>query len=126
MTTKGEFVCVMCPNGCQIDAEYEAYFPPRLVAFRGNTCPKGAEWIKQEIESPMRTIATSVPVKGGDFISASVRTNRPIPKDKIFPVMDEIRALGTLPAPLHIGQALLKDPAGTDTDVVVTRGVEAT
>ncbi|GHS89490.1 NAD(FAD)-dependent dehydrogenase [Synergistales bacterium] len=124
MTIKGEFVCVMCPNGCQIDAEYEKE-TSKLIAFSGNTCPKGADWIKQEIESPMRTIATSVLVASGDFTSASVRTTRPIPRDKIFKVMDEIRALGTLPAPLSIGQALLRNPAGTDTDVVVTRGVGA-
>ena len=71
----------------------------------------------------MRTIATSLSVRGGDFGSVSLRTSRAVPRGKIFEVMEAIRALGTLDAPLHMGQVLLSNPAGTDTEVVVTREV---
>ncbi|MDR2137405.1 MAG: DUF1667 domain-containing protein [Synergistaceae bacterium] len=122
-TSKGEFVCVMCPNGCLIEAEYTVERPAKLLSFTGNRCAKGKDWVRQEIENPMRTIATSLAVWGGDFGSVSVRTTRPIPREKIFDVMKEIRALGMLEAPLDIGEVVLRNPAGTQTEIVVTRDV---
>ena len=121
--TWGEYTCVLCPSGCLIEAELTGEHPPRLKSLSGNRCPKGEEWTRQEIEDPMRTIATSVLVRGGDFLNASARTTRAIPREKIFEVMDAIRALGALDAPVHIGQVLLKNPAGTDTEIIATRVV---
>lgn len=123
-TIKGEFLCVVCPNGCFIEAEYGEGHPAVLLSLTGNRCARGKEWVRQEIENPMRTIATSVPVRGGDFLLASVRTKDPIPLAKVEAVMGEIRKL-TLDAPLHIGQTVLTNPAGTDTEIIVTREVEA-
>ena len=117
----GEFVCVLCPNGCLIEAELTGEHPPKLKSLSGNRCENGADWVRQEIENPMRTIATSLSVRGGDFGSVSLRTTRPVPREKIFEVMKEIRALSTLDAPLRIGQVILNNPAGTDTEVIVTR-----
>jgi CxxC motif-containing protein len=123
VTLKGEFVCVMCPNGCLIEAEYTGERPAKLLSFAGNRCAQGEDWVRQEIENPMRTIATSLTVRGGDFGSVSVRTARPIPREKIFDVMKEIRALDVLEAPLDIGQVILRNPAGTQTEIVATRNV---
>ena len=53
----------------------------------------------------------------------SLRTARAVPREKIFEVMGAIRALGALDAPLHIGQVVLKNPAGADTEVIATREV---
>lgn len=120
----GEFICVVCPNGCPIDAEFSKTTDGKseLISFSGNACPKGETWIKQEIESPMRTIATSVPVDGGDLLLASVRTNRPIPLDKVTAVMDEARRV-RLTAPVHIGQVIISAPAGVDADIIATRNI---
>ena len=71
---KGEFLCVVCPNGCFIEAEYAPGHPTTLLSNGGNRCVRGKDWVRQEIENPERTIATSVPVRGGDFLLASVRT----------------------------------------------------
>lgn len=123
-TIRGEFLCVVCPNGCFIEAEYAEGHPATLLSLAGNRCARGKEWVRQEIGNPMRTIATSVPVRGGDFLLASVRTKTPIPLEKVEAVMKELRQL-TLDAPLRIGQTALKNPAGTDTEIIVTREVEA-
>ena len=124
-TLRNEFVCIVCPNGCTIDAEFEPGepgTPPRLIAFEGARCARGETWIRQEIESPMRTIATSVLVRGGDYINASVRTDKPIPLSAVKDVMHAVRDI-VLDAPVHIGQVVLANPAGADTDVVATRDV---
>ena len=65
-----EFICVVCPNGCSIKAQYEEGNPPKLISAEGMRCPRGKTWIQQEIENPMRTFSTSVLVDGGDFIEA--------------------------------------------------------
>ncbi len=122
----GEFLCVVCPNGCTIDAAFEAGgegHEPRLISAGGYRCPRGETWVRQEIENPMRTIASSVLVRGGDYIAASVRTTAPIPLARVMDVMREIRAQHPQ-APLRIGQVLISHPCGLDTDIVVTRDVE--
>jgi CxxC motif-containing protein len=119
---KGEFLCVVCPNGCAIDAEFSKGPPARLIAFEGAQCKRGNAWIVQEIETPMRTIASNVPVAHGDYIAASVRTSRPIPLEAVPAVMDAIRAT-RLEAPVRIGQVVIAGPAGTDTDIIATRNV---
>lgn len=121
-TVSGEFVCVVCPNGCAIDAEFVRGEAPRLISAVGARCARGDKWVKQEIEEPMRTIATSVLVRGGDWPCASVRTQSPIPLEKVPGVMDALRGV-VIDAPLRIGQIVVKNPAGTETNVIVTRNV---
>lgn len=119
----GEFLCVLCPKGCSIDAEFTGDKPPKLTSFTGASCIRGQEWIRQEIEHPLRTIATSVPVKNGDMICASVRTDKPVALEKVMAVMAAIREQCP-DAPLSIGDVLLVDPAGVDTRIIVTRNVK--
>lgn len=117
-----EFTCVVCPNGCSIKVGYEEGTPPKLISAEGARCPRGKSWAKQEIENPMRTFSSSVIVSGGDFLEASVRLTKPIPLAKIFEVMAEIKKI-RLAAPLAIGDVVLANPAGTETEVIVTRNV---
>ena len=117
-----EFTCVVCPNGCPIVVDVDDDETPVVTRVRGNTCKRGEQWARQEVENPLRTIASSVPVRGGDFSLASVRTNRPIPLAKIPKVMDEIR-LVVLEAPVRIGDVVIRSPAGCDTEIVATRAV---
>lgn len=121
MSTK-EFTCVVCPNGCPIVVNIDDDETPVITQIEGSACKKGEEWVHQEIENPMRTISSSVVVTGGDCILASVRTNRPIPLGKIMKVMEEIKQV-TVSAPLAIGDVVLRNPAGCDTEIVATRSV---
>ena len=123
--TEKEFICVVCPNGCSINAVYdESVKPVKLISAKGFRCPRGEKWIRQEIENPLRTFSTSVTVKNGDFIEASVRLTKPIPLSKVFDVMSEIKDI-TLTAPVSIGDVVLTNPAGCETQVIVTRNVAA-
>ena len=123
MTTR-ELTCVVCPNGCSIVVNVDNDENPVVTKVQGNICPRGEAWARQEVENPMRTIASSVPVQGGDFPLASVRTNRPIPLAEIREVMKEIRQV-SLEAPVEIGDVVLSRPAGCDTEVIVTRRVQS-
>ena len=116
---KRTFTCIVCPNGCEIDAEYEG---TEVLSVTGNLCPKGKTYVTQELVDPRRTIASSVRVLGGVLPLASVRLNRPIPKDRIFDVMKEIGSR-TLRAPVRIGDVVIENVLGLGSDVIVTKNV---
>lgn len=112
--------CILCPNGCELSVREENGENPVVS---GNRCAKGNQYAIEELMHPARTIATSVPLLGGDAPLVSVRLNRPIPKDAIFAAMAEINKLRP-EAPVHIGQVLLPHILGYDSDVIVTRNAE--
>ncbi|MBS5546760.1 MAG: DUF1667 domain-containing protein [Lachnospiraceae bacterium] len=114
-----EFVCIMCPQGCSLEVEMEE---GQVKEVRGNTCPKGEQYALQEALSPMRNIATSVLVDGGELPLASVRLSAPIPKEDIFRAMEEIRKVHVA-APVTIGQKVIENILGTGSDVVITKNV---
>lgn len=118
---KRAFTCIVCPNDCEIEAEYEG---AEVRAVTGNLCPKGRDYVTQELVDPRRTIATSVRVTGGDQPLASVRLTAPIPKARIFDAMTAINAQ-TLAAPVHIGDVVISRILGLDSDVIVTKNVNA-
>lgn len=123
---KQEFTCIVCPNGCTITAEYDRSETGEIyiAEITGNTCRKGEEYARQEIIAPMRTIASSVLVQGGNCPLVCVRLNRPVPKDRIFDVMNEIRSV-RMEAPVTAGQVVITNVLGLGSDVIATRSVSA-
>lgn len=117
---KRTFTCIVCPNGCEVETEYEG---TRVLSVAGNLCPKGKAYVTQELVDPRRTIATSVRVLGGTLPIASVRLTGAIPKDRIFDVMDEINRQ-SLAAPVHIGDVVIQNILGLNSDVIVTKNIE--
>ena len=118
-----EYTCVVCPNGCTLKVEVKDGETPEFIKVEGNICKKGESWARQEVENPLRTIASSVLVRGGDFPLASVRTDSAIPLESIGKVMDDIRSI-TMDAPLEIGDVVIEKPAGTDCRIIVTRKIK--
>lgn len=113
------FTCIMCPQGCEITAEGEGT-PYRIT---GNKCPRGHAYVEQELVNPMRNIATSILVDGGELPLASVRLTAPIPKARIMDVMAEIRKIRR-PAPVHEGDIVAENILGLGSNVIVTKTVE--
>lgn len=116
-----EYTCIICPNGCGIEAEIEG---KEIRSLTGALCKRGMEYVRQELTDPRRTIATSVLVDGGELPLASVRLTDPIPKNMIFEAMEEIKKL-RVEAPVKAGTILLSDILGTGSHVVVTKNVPA-
>ena len=69
---KKQFTCIVCPNGCEIEAEVEN---GQVISVTGHTCPRGEQYVRQELTAPRRTIASSVLVKGGELPVTSVLHN---------------------------------------------------
>jgi CxxC motif-containing protein len=114
-----KLTCIICPRGC----EMEVVNKNGEWTVIGNECKRGEHYAVQEAANPMRTLTTSLPVSGGDYDMLSVKTAQPIPKNKIN---DALKALKnkTVFAPIHIGQCIFPDIAGTGVDIVATRRVK--
>ena len=117
---KWEYTCIVCPNGCELRAEklpgQEGY------AVEGNRCPRGRDYILQEITDPRRTISTSMRVLGGERELASVRLTAPIPLRCLSEAVELIHKK-ELRAPVEAGEVVLPKILGYDSDVIVTRSV---
>lgn len=53
----------------------------------------------------------------------SVKTKEDIPKGKIFDCVKALKGI-EVPAPVHIGDVILKNVADTGVDIVATKNVE--
>ncbi len=113
-----ELTCIQCPMGCQLTVTVDG----ENVTVEGNTCPRGAVYGKKEVTAPTRTVTSTVVVEGGELARASVKTASDIPKEKIFAVMEEIRA-AKVKAPVAIGEVIVENAAGTGVDVIATKNV---
>jgi len=114
-----EYTCIMCPNGCEVEAEIEG---STVISIVGASCTRGKEYVEQELIDPQRNIATSVVVENGNIRLASVRLTNAISKNKIFDVMNEIKKI-RLTAPVEIGQIVIKNVLELKCDVIATKKV---
>ena len=115
-----EYTCIICPNGCEIQADVEN---GKILSITGNICPKGESYVEQELTDPRRTIASSVRIKGSFLPLCSVRLTKPVPKQAIFSVMEEINK-AELTAPVRIGEIVIRNVCGLEADVIVTKNME--
>lgn len=116
---KRELICIGCPMGCPLTVELEG---SEVTSVTGHTCKRGEVYARKEVLSPTRIVTSTVRVEGGRADMVSVKTREDIPKGKIF---DCVRALKgvTVQAPVHIGDVIVPDVAGTGVDIVATRQV---
>ncbi len=121
MTTK-PMICILCPNGCELDVSYGDAPTAETILVEGNLCPKGEGYALEELLHPKRTLTTSVLVRNGVQPQTSVKTAAPIPREALVPAREALRTV-TLTAPVAIGDLVARDIVGTGIDVVVTRAV---
>lgn len=118
MENKREFVCIVCPMGCNLTVtkkgdEYEV---------TGNTCIRGEKYGKQEMVAPIRNISSTVRVNNGFLNLCPVKTDREIPKEKIFDVMSQINGL-VVDAPIKVGQIIIENVLDTGVNIVAARDI---
>ncbi len=115
-----EFICIICPNGCRIKVEYEG---TNIKNIKGDECPKGKDYVKNEITNPLRVFTGSVLVENGDFSLVGVKTPVPIPK-KYLKKVGEITRRIKVDAPVEIGQVVAFNLLNENIDLVATRKIE--
>ena len=89
----------------------------------GNTCKRGEDYGKKETTAPTRIVTTTVRIKGGVLPALSVKTQDGIPKNKVFECIQALQDV-EVEAPVHIGDIIFADIAGTGIPVIATKEVE--
>ena len=117
---KRELICIGCPMGCALTVELEGN---EVISVIGDTCKRGDDYARKEVTNPTRIVTSTVKVANGVLAAVSVKTEKDIPKGRIF---DCVRALKdvTVTAPVHIGDVIMKDVAGTGVNVIATKDVD--
>lgn len=111
--------CIGCPLGCPLQVTLS---DGGVVSVTGHTCKRGEDYAKKEVTHPTRIVTSTVCVRGGEIPMVSVKTQNDIPKEKIMDIMKCINALN-IDAPVHVGDVLLTDIAGTGVNLVATKEV---
>ena len=114
-----ELTCIGCPLGCALTVTMDG---DQVLKVEGQSCKRGEAYGRKECTHPTRIVTSTVAVKGGSMARVSVETKTDISKDKIFSCMEAIRGI-EVQAPVHIGDVILKNVAGTQTDIIATKNV---
>lgn len=108
-----EFVCIVCPNGCNLCVE------EKTMTVTGNRCKRGLEFAEKEITSPERSLCTTVRTVFADCPVLPVRVSSDIPKSKIFEVKKEIDKVAVSKR-LNRGDIVIKNVCNLGCDVIAT------
>jgi len=108
--------CIVCPTGCQIQAISKG----SEIAFEGYTCERGLEYAQQEYFEPKRILTTTIRVENGFLPLIPVRADKPILKEKLKDVLNEIAKV-VVKAPIKMGDILIENILGLESNVIASR-----
>ena len=109
-----EMVCIVCPMGCHLTIDTDT------LDVKGNTCPRGAIYAKEELTAPKRVITSTVRVVGGIHNRLPVKTSTSIPKELNFECMKLLNNI-EVKAPVKHGDIIIKNVLGTGADIIACR-----
>ena len=113
---KRELTCIICPRGCSLTVNMDG----AKTCVSGNGCPKGEKYGIEECTHPTRTVTSIVRVENRKNTMVSVKTASPVPKEKIFEIMEIIKKT-SVKAPVKIGDIILTNIYGTD--IIATKDI---
>ena len=114
-------ICIGCPMGCMMEVQLEN---GEVLSVTGNTCMKGDIYARKEVTNPTRIVTSSVRVSDSKegAVTVSCKTASDVPKGKIFEVVRDLKDV-CVKAPVHIGDVVKADVAGTGVSVIATKDV---
>lgn len=112
-----ELVCIVCPVSCSLEVEMVG---GKIEEIKGAGCKRGVKYAQEECTCPKRTLTTTI--RTSDNRMVPVRSDKPLPKDKIFDVLKKINKVRCVP-PVMIGDIIL-EKVHEDVNIIATRNVE--
>lgn len=113
-------ICINCPLGCSLTVTLNE---GAVVSVTGNTCPRGEAYGRKECTHPTRIFTSTVRITDGSLPVVSVKTASDIPKEKMEECAAQLKTV-VVSAPVHIGDVILENAAGTGVPIIATRNVE--
>ena len=117
MVEKRKLICVSCPVGCELTVTLDN---GEIQEVEGNSCKLGVDYAHQEIFDPRRMVASTVKVKNGYHPLVPVYTEKPVPKQKIFDILAELRKV-ELDAPVKVNQVVIENVLDTGINIIASR-----
>ncbi|MFX1391191.1 MAG: DUF1667 domain-containing protein [Promethearchaeota archaeon] len=108
--------CIVCPTGCLVHVEN---VNGELI-IEGHSCKRGEEYAKEEFISPKRILTTTMHVENGFLPLIPVRSEKPIPKEKLENTLKEI-ANAKAKAPIRMGDVLMENVLGMEINIIASR-----
>ena len=108
--------CIVCPTGCLVHVEN---INGELI-IEGHSCKRGEEYAKEEFIAPKRILTTTIRVENGFLPLIPVRSDLPIPKEKLRETLKEIAKI-KVKAPIKMGDIVIKKVLGLDANIIASR-----
>lgn len=119
---KREMICIVCPIGCHLEIMEDSSSESGYIV-SGATCKRGEVYGVKELSNPTRIVTSTVKIKGGSLPRIPVRTDKEIPKDKIFDCMKIINDI-ELEVPVKVNQIIAENVLGLDVNIVSSRSMD--
>ena len=114
---KKEIICTVCPRGCHVTVDGDG---KNVVSVEGYGCKRGLTYAESEYSNPVRILTTTVKVEGRANELLPVRSNVPVPQNKLFECMEIIKKT-TVQLPVKRYDVLVKNICGTGVDIVAAK-----
>lgn len=113
-----ELICITCPKGCHLKVDEENDY-----TVTGNSCPRGAEYGKNELKNPKRVITSTVRTNSDEHPRCPVKTAGAVAKGKMFDVMTLLDDI-TLTTPIKVGDTVIENVLDTGINIVACKNIE--
>ncbi len=113
--------CIMCPMGCELTATMEDGV---VTSVKGNSCPRGEKYAKDELTNPMRMLTSTVRIEGAALHLLPVVSKSTLPKGKILECAEALREIKAK-APVKVGDVIAPNILGLGVDIVASRDMAA-
>ncbi len=112
-----EIICTVCPRGCHITVKGDG---KNINSVEGYICKRGLTYAENEYTNPVRILTTTVKVAGSDYELLPVRSEKPLPKNKIFKCMEIIKNT-QVKAPVSRYSVIIENICNTGINIVSTK-----
>jgi len=116
-----KIICIRCPEGCEITVNLDE--KKNITEITGNSCKLGLIFAENEIKNPTRMLTTTVKVKNGLLPLVPVYTEKPVPKEKIFEIINELKKI-EIEAPIKLNQIIVENIFNLGINILASRDIE--
>lgn len=111
-----KLICIECPKGCRLEIDDQ-------MNVTGNSCPRGAKYAVLEMTAPKRMLTSTVIIKSSLVSRLPVISSEPIPKERIFDVMEALNRVVVYP-PVTCKDVVISNVCDLNIDMIATRTIE--
>lgn len=112
--------CIICPLSCAGEIICSCN---EVIETKGFNCLRGADYAREEISNPKRTLTTTIRVASGELPSIPVVSQSPLPKDKVLACARYLSNKIVF-APISEGEVVCHNILNLGIDIIVTRNLK--